>query len=91
MKCNGQVIHRTSDENLNASRSADRKVTNVSDGDSHASTAFQFIEGSPFTATLWAGDEGFHMTVNGRHETSFTYREVCFLPETNNCCKPCVL
>ncbi|KAJ1283626.1 hypothetical protein BS78_03G142500 [Paspalum vaginatum] len=33
------------------------------------------VEGEPFTVTLWAGLEGFHMTVNGRHETSFTYRE----------------
>ncbi|KAJ0980554.1 hypothetical protein J5N97_008809 [Dioscorea zingiberensis] len=34
-----------------------------------------FVEGHPFTATLWAGMEGFHLTVNGRHETSFAYRE----------------
>nr|DAD32995.1 TPA_asm: hypothetical protein HUJ06_011846 [Nelumbo nucifera] len=33
------------------------------------------IKGNPFTATLWVGPEGFHMTVNGRHETSFAYRE----------------
>lgn len=38
--------------------------------------SFSIIEGEPFTATLWAGAEGFHMTVNGRHETSFAYREV---------------
>ncbi|XP_013647962.1 hydroxyproline O-galactosyltransferase GALT3-like isoform X2 [Brassica napus] len=37
---------------------------------------FPFLKGSPFTATLWFGLEGFHMTVNGRHETSFPYREV---------------
>ncbi|KAF2542555.1 hypothetical protein F2Q68_00033134 [Brassica cretica] len=37
---------------------------------------FPFLRGSPFTATLWFGLEGFHMTVNGRHETSFPYREV---------------
>lgn len=37
--------------------------------------SFSIIEGEPFTATLWAGAEGFHMTVNGRHETSFAYRE----------------
>uniref|UniRef100_A0A1J3H486 Putative beta-1,3-galactosyltransferase 16 n=1 Tax=Noccaea caerulescens TaxID=107243 RepID=A0A1J3H486_NOCCA len=36
---------------------------------------FPFLKGSPFTATLWFGLEGFHMTVNGRHETSFAYRE----------------
>ncbi|EEE54468.1 hypothetical protein OsJ_01566 [Oryza sativa Japonica Group] len=37
--------------------------------------SFSIIEGEPFTATLWAGAEGFHMTVNGRHDTSFAYRE----------------
>ncbi|KAF0901764.1 hypothetical protein E2562_006229 [Oryza meyeriana var. granulata] len=37
--------------------------------------SFAIIGGEPFTATLWAGAEGFHLTVNGRHETSFTYRE----------------
>lgn len=37
---------------------------------------FPFLRGNPFTATLWFGFEGFHMTVNGRHETSFPYREV---------------
>ncbi|MCE3215886.1 hypothetical protein HAX54_003992 [Datura stramonium] len=29
-----------------------------------------FLEGNPFTATLWVGIEGFHMSVNGRHEAS---------------------
>ncbi|XVF66057.1 hypothetical protein PTKIN_Ptkin10aG0003400 [Pterospermum kingtungense] len=42
---------------------------------SYQSANFPFIEGNPFTATLWVGSEGFHMTVNGRHETSFAYRE----------------
>lgn len=37
---------------------------------------FPFLRGNPFTATLWFGLQGFHMTVNGRHETSFPYREV---------------
>ncbi|CAH2054821.1 unnamed protein product [Thlaspi arvense] len=36
---------------------------------------FPFVKGNPFTATLWFGLQGFHMTVNGRHETSFAYRE----------------
>ena len=37
---------------------------------------FPFINGLPFAATLWVGWEGFHMTVNGKHVTSFEYREV---------------
>ncbi|KAG0487740.1 hypothetical protein HPP92_009835 [Vanilla planifolia] len=40
-----------------------------------SSINFPFTEGLPFTSTLWAGHEGFHMTVNGRHETSLMYKE----------------
>lgn len=36
---------------------------------------FPFINGLPFAATLWVGWEGFHMTVNGKHVTSFAYRQ----------------
>ena len=43
---------------------------------SQLSGSFSIVEGEPFTVTVWAGGEGFHMTVNGRHETSFAYREV---------------
>jgi len=45
---------------------------------SQLSGSFSIVEGQPFTVTVWAGVEGFHMTVNGRHETSFAYREVRF-------------
>ncbi|KAG8372828.1 hypothetical protein BUALT_Bualt12G0107600 [Buddleja alternifolia] len=75
VKCNTQILRRTTEDSQNSSRSTNRKLNNVSEGSAHASNTFQFIEGNPFTATLWAGDEGFHMTVNGRHETSFAYRE----------------
>ncbi|PSR97862.1 Hydroxyproline O-galactosyltransferase [Actinidia chinensis var. chinensis] len=74
-KCNEQVVRRIAEENLNASHPNSDKATNVSDGSAHASTNFPFVEGNPFTATLWVGLEGFHMTVNGRHETSFAYRK----------------
>ncbi|KAK1277258.1 putative beta-1,3-galactosyltransferase 16 [Acorus gramineus] len=40
-----------------------------------SSSNFPFIESQLFTANLWVHDEGFHMTVNGKHETSFSYRE----------------
>lgn len=36
---------------------------------------FPFMNGLPFAATLWAGWEGFHMTVNGKHVSSFEYRQ----------------
>lgn len=45
-------------------------------GSDHLSGGFTIVEGEPFITTLWVGVEGFHMTVNGRHETSFAYREV---------------
>lgn len=75
-KCNEQVVRSTVEENIHASHLSGGQSTNVSSGSAHVSANFPFSEGSPFTATLWAGVEGFHMTVNGRHETSFAYREV---------------
>ena len=83
MKCNEQVVRRIAEENLNASHPNSDKATNVSDGSAHASTNFPFVEGNPFTATLWVGVEGFHMTVNGRHETSFAYRKVRYEFDSN--------
>lgn len=49
---------------------------NISWESAHRTANFPFAEGNPFTATFWVGSEGFHMTVNGRHETSFAFREV---------------
>lgn len=73
--CNEQVVRSIAEENLNASHLNSDMVTNVSRGSIHATGNFPFSEGNLFTATLWVGLEGFHMTVNGRHETSFAYRE----------------
>ncbi|KAH8934904.1 hypothetical protein BDL97_17G004700 [Sphagnum fallax] len=36
---------------------------------------FPFSTGLPFTATLRMGLEGFHMTVNGKHISSFAYHQ----------------
>jgi len=33
---------------------------------SQLSGSFSIVVGEPFTVTVWAGVEGFHMTVNGR-------------------------
>lgn len=60
------------EENSNVSHPSGDMLNSVSRG----SASFPFVEGNPFTATLWVGIEGFHMTLNGRHETSFAYREV---------------
>ncbi|OVA16690.1 Galectin [Macleaya cordata] len=72
VRCNEQVVI---EENLNGSQPSGEKLANISKGLAHMSYNFPFVEGNPFTATLWVGPEGFHMTVNGRHETSFAYRE----------------
>lgn len=74
--CNEQIIRGSSEENVNASHPSSDVLTNVSKGRDHGTASFPFVEGTPFTASLWVGLEGFHMTVNGRHETSFAYREV---------------
>ncbi|KAL0548473.1 hypothetical protein IC582_012926 [Cucumis melo] len=74
--CNERVLRSTRGENISTHHdSADTNLTNISGGQVHESANFPFIEGNLFTATLWIGLEGFHMTVNGRHETSFEYRE----------------
>lgn len=70
--CYEQLIR----SNMEESQNVTQKQVNNSVVHAHVRANFPFGEGSPFTATLWAGLEGFHMTVNGRHETSFKYREV---------------
>ncbi|KAH7511278.1 hypothetical protein ACOSP7_007108 [Xanthoceras sorbifolium] len=73
--CNEQVMRSTVEEHQNVSLPSSDMLTNVSHRGAHATANFPFIEGNPFTATMWVGLDGFHMTVNGRHETSFAYRE----------------
>ncbi|GAV71651.1 Gal-bind_lectin domain-containing protein/Galactosyl_T domain-containing protein [Cephalotus follicularis] len=73
--CNQQVVQSTVDEKQNVTNPGSGMLANFSQGSAHASASFPFVVGIPFTATLWVGLEGFHMNVNGRHETSFAYRE----------------
>lgn len=40
---------------------------------------FPFKQGYPFVATLRVGSEGIQMTVDGKHITSFVFREVLSL------------
>ncbi|XP_068660470.1 hydroxyproline O-galactosyltransferase GALT3 isoform X2 [Aristolochia californica] len=68
----GSVVE--DNRNINMTELDKRKALNTSKG-THLSVNFPFIADHPFAATLWVGREGFHMTVNGRHETSFSYRE----------------
>ncbi|EOA30111.1 hypothetical protein CARUB_v10013222mg [Capsella rubella] len=64
--CNKQTGRITLEESSNDKENMDSSLSNSN---------FPFLKGSPFTATLWFGVEGFHMTINGQHETSFAYRE----------------
>ncbi|ESQ49399.1 hypothetical protein EUTSA_v10020308mg [Eutrema salsugineum] len=64
--CNEQTGRITLEESPNEDTTIEFALLNAD---------FPFLKGNPFTATLWAGLEGFHMTVNGRHETSFAYKE----------------
>ncbi|CAH9129570.1 unnamed protein product [Cuscuta epithymum] len=73
--CNAKIIRSNLQHISNASHLESLNRADGSNGTAHARPDFPFVQGYPFTATLWAGLEGFHMTVNGRHETSFSYRE----------------
>ncbi|KAG6513267.1 hypothetical protein ZIOFF_023580 [Zingiber officinale] len=75
VRCNEQLAESMISKTSNGSLSNNSKPHEPSKRSSQLSSGFPFIEGLPFTATLWAGMEGLHMTVNGRHETSFAYRE----------------
>eukprot|EP00250_Pteridium_aquilinum_P011658 c20220_g1_i1 orf=381-2360(-) len=59
----GKAVVRKSNTNMKGPMVGDNK------------SWFPFMNGLPFAATLWAGWEGFHMTVNGKHVTSFEYRQ----------------
>ncbi|XP_061360260.1 hydroxyproline O-galactosyltransferase GALT3 [Gastrolobium bilobum] len=73
--CNVQVVRSNNEDNVNVGQPTSDIPSNISSESAHRTANFPFAEGNPFTATLWVGSEGFHMTVNGRHETSFAYRE----------------
>lgn len=77
VKCNEQLTGRPMEEISNPKHLSVNKSSNASDVNdhNHVGSNFPFLDGSLFTATIWAGEEGFHATVNGRHETSFAYRE----------------
>ncbi|KAF9591688.1 hypothetical protein IFM89_005560 [Coptis chinensis] len=75
VRCN-EKLHRTViEDKLNKSHPGSENLTDSSNGSNHISSNFPYVEENPFTSTLWVGIEGFHMTVNGRHETSFSYRK----------------
>ncbi|XP_039127925.1 hydroxyproline O-galactosyltransferase GALT3 [Dioscorea cayenensis subsp. rotundata] len=71
VRCNEGNGESVMQEKINVSVTPSR----TSKGSARMSDNMPFVEGHPFSATLWTGMEGFHLTVNGRHETSFAYRE----------------
>ncbi|XP_016507168.1 hydroxyproline O-galactosyltransferase GALT3-like [Nicotiana tabacum] len=75
VKCNAKIFRNNVEEIANATSPSSPISADVSNASAYGTSNYPFLEGNPFTATLWAGIEGFHMTVNGRHETSFAYRE----------------
>ncbi|KAJ4955459.1 hypothetical protein NE237_012242 [Protea cynaroides] len=76
VRCNEPIVRSVIGENLGGIQPSSSNRINASEGTPHINVAnFPFVEGNPFTATIWVGSEGFHMTVNGRHETSFAYKE----------------
>lgn len=70
VRCNVHSGESIIEDRLNESAVDGKKKS------SHLSINFPFTDGHAFTGNLWAGLDGFHMTVNGRHETSFMYKEV---------------
>ncbi|KAL9240758.1 hypothetical protein vseg_014941 [Gypsophila vaccaria] len=73
--CNERLVRSTMEESQNVSESVSKKQNDSSMEHGHVTDNFPFMEGNLFSASLWTGLEGFHMTVNGRHETSFKYKE----------------
>ncbi|KAL5700715.1 hypothetical protein ACHQM5_026128 [Ranunculus cassubicifolius] len=75
VRCNEKLDRTVIKEKLNGSGPGHENLTDSSSGSNHINFNFPFTDGNLFTSTLWVGLEGFHMTVNGRHETSFPYRK----------------
>jgi hydroxyproline O-galactosyltransferase 2/3/4/5/6 len=79
VRCNQQQTESTTtQESMNGTEAGSNEQSKRLTRRSHLTAGFPFVEDHPFTATLWNGVDGFHMTVNGRHETSYWYREVSF-------------
>lgn len=70
-QCNEMVGKIMSDKHINVSTTSSM----VQDGSKHKKY-FPFKQGQLSVATLRVGSEGIQMTVDGRHITSFAFREV---------------
>ncbi|XP_050119531.1 beta-1,3-galactosyltransferase GALT1-like [Malus sylvestris] len=70
-QCN-KIVGKTEEQRMRSNVS--RQVSTVQDG-SKSRRYFPFKQGYPFVATLRVGSEGIQMTVDGKHLTSFAFRE----------------
>lgn len=75
-RCNEKVGKAANRKYVNWNRSEIAKEPSIRRMGAKENLYFPFIEGYAFVATIWVGMEGFHTTVNGKHITSFEYREV---------------
>ncbi|XP_024518666.1 beta-1,3-galactosyltransferase GALT1 [Selaginella moellendorffii] len=73
--CAPQVGIRDSPANANASSSPPSKWPGGITQQHGKKPWFPYADGHPFAATVWAGWDGFHVTVDGKHVTSFEYRQ----------------
>ncbi|CAB4295256.1 unnamed protein product [Prunus armeniaca] len=70
-QCN-KIVGKTEEQRIRSNVS--RQSSTVQDG-SKSRRYFPFKQGYPFVATLRVGSEGIQMTVDGKHLTSFAFRE----------------
>ncbi|CAN6549170.1 unnamed protein product [Malus baccata var. baccata] len=70
-QCN-KIVGKTEEQRIRSNVS--RQASTAQDG-SKSRRYFPFKQGYPFVATLRVGSEGIQMTVDGKHLTSFAFRE----------------
>lgn len=76
-QCNKMVGKKDSQFTDITHSNTSRRSSTVQDG-SKTRKYFPFNQNHPFVATLRVGLEGIQMTVDGKHITSFAFREVIF-------------
>lgn len=76
-QCN-ELLGKEKNYTVKANRFTDGTISLVHDGKPRK--YFPFRQNDLFVATLRVGSEGIQMTVDGKHITSFAFREVMFLP-----------
>lgn len=75
-QCN-ELLGQENNHTVKANRYTDGSISLVHDGKPRK--YFPFKQNDLFVATLRVGSEGIQMTVDGKHITSFAFREVMIL------------